>query len=104
MLVNYLHSQGINKFYSIGFCWGQWEAFKLAAKHEEFICIAGMHPSMGVEDIFGGNQLELTKSIKCPAFFYPAQNDPPNVKEGGELVEALKVKFGANKTGSLEFP
>jgi hypothetical protein len=31
----------------------------------------------------GGNEAELTKKVKAPAFFYPAGNDVPNIKEGG---------------------
>lgn len=33
-------------------------------------------------------------SVKCPAFFAPALNDPDNIKEGGEHVEHLKKRFG----------
>jgi hypothetical protein len=41
--------------------------------------------------------------MPCPAFFCPAQNDPANIKEGGELSEILKKKFGADKSGTHEF-
>lgn len=41
--------------------------------------------------------------MKAPAFFYPAGNDVANIKEGGELVQILQDKFGANKSGTLEF-
>jgi hypothetical protein len=34
----------------------------------------------------------------------PAQNDPANVKEKGEIVENLVSRFGAEKTGTIEFP
>lgn len=42
----------------------------------------------------------MTQQIKCPAYFYPAGNDPANVKPNGELVNILKEKFGEEKTGS----
>jgi hypothetical protein len=54
--------------------------------------------------LMGGVEAELTKKIKCPAFLYPAGNDVPNIKKGGELVQILEEKFGAEKTGTLEFP
>lgn len=63
-----------------------------------------MHPSLGVEEIFGGDINELTQSLKCPAHLFPAQNDPDNVKPNGEVVNILKLKFGADKVGSHEFP
>jgi hypothetical protein len=52
----------------------------------------------------GGVEAELTERVKCPAFLYPAGNDVPNIKQGGELVQILERKFGAEKTGTLEFP
>lgn len=51
----------------------------------------------------GGSEAELTKKVKVPVFLYPAGNDAPNIKEGGELVQILQDKFGANKSGTLEF-
>lgn len=93
----------MKQFFAVGFCWGVWQAFKMAAKYDEFIAIAGPHPSLGVEKMFGGDEVKLSTEIKCPAFFLPAENDPPNVKPGGEIVELLAKKFGADKTGSVEF-
>jgi dienelactone hydrolase len=31
--VKYIESQGIKEYFSIGFCWGVWFAYKMAAKH-----------------------------------------------------------------------
>ena len=42
-----------------------------------------MHPSLGICNIFGENEALLTKNIKCPAYFMPAQNDADNVKTNG---------------------
>lgn len=44
------------------------------------------------------------KKINCPAFFYPAGNDPENIKKGGVLVEELVNKFGVEKVGTIDFP
>lgn len=75
----------------------------MAATHDEFIAIAGPHPSLGVEQMFGGNEVKLASEIRCPAFFLPAKNDPPNVKASGEIVELLGKKFGVEKTGTVAF-
>lgn len=56
----YLESQGVKQFFAIGFCWGVWQAFRMAAKHEGFIAIAGPHPSLGVEKMFGGDEVKLS--------------------------------------------
>ena len=76
----------------------------MSPKYDSFIAIAGPHPSLGLEQIFGGSVNKLTEEIRCPAFFLPAQNDPPNVKPGGELVKLLADRFGENKVGSVDFP
>lgn len=38
--------------------------------------------------------MELTEKVRCPAYFLPAGNDGPNVKEKGEVVELLGKRFG----------
>ncbi len=50
--------------------------------------------------MFGGNPVELASQIKCPSFLQPAENDPPNVKENGEIVEKLAERFGKEKVGT----
>lgn len=102
-ILAFLEGRGIKQFFSIGFCWGVWQAFRMAATHDSFIAIAGPHPSLGVEKMFGGDDVKLSDGIRCPAFFLPAKNDPPNVKPHGEIVELLAKKFGAEKTGSVPF-
>lgn len=83
-VLGYLSKQGITKFFAIGFCWGVWFAFKMAAKYDCFIAIAGPHPSLGLQRmVYGGNEVALAETIKCPAFLMPAGNDPENVKEKG---------------------
>lgn len=47
-LVKHLEAEGMKRYFCVGFCWGVWLAFRLAAKHEGFIAISGMHPSLGV--------------------------------------------------------
>lgn len=46
----------------------------------------------------------LAKHIRCPAYLFPAGNDPSNVKPHGEVIKILQDKFGSDKCGSHEFP
>lgn len=48
----------------------------MATQCDNIIAIGGMHPSLGIEQIFGGNTASLTEQIKSPAFLFPAENDP----------------------------
>lgn len=98
----YMESKGIKQFFAIGFCWGTWQAFRLSAKYEGFVAIAGPHPSLGIEGMFGGKELDLSNKIRCPAFLLPAGNDPANVKTGGEVIENLIQRFP--QSGTVEFP
>jgi dienelactone hydrolase len=97
----YLETKGVKQFFAVGFCWGVWEAFKLAVKYDQFIAIAGPHPSLGVEKMIGGDDVKLASEIRCPVFFLPAKNDPANVKAGGEIVGLLEQRFGVHRTGTV---
>ena len=99
-----MKAQGLNKFVSIGFCWGTWFAFKMASKYECFKCIMGPHPSLGAEGMLGGVPAKLAETVKCPAYMLPAGNDPDDVKEKGEIIEILAKRFGAEMTGTTHFP
>jgi hypothetical protein len=52
----------------------------LASKYDGFKAFAGFHPSLGLCQVFGESETALVESVKCPAFFYPAGNDPANIK------------------------
>ena len=78
----------------VGYCWGVWLAFKFACECNQIICIAGCHPSLGVEEMFGGNVMDLAKKIQCPVYFMPAENDPDYLKKNGEMVKILEDRFG----------
>lgn len=51
----YLEEKGHKRFFVIGFCWGVWFAFKMSTLFDNIVAIGGMHPSLGVEQIFGGS-------------------------------------------------
>lgn len=72
----------------------------MSTEFDNIIAIGGMHPSLGVEQMFGGDINKLAEQIKSPCFFYPAGNDPENIKPNGEVVKILEQKFGADKVGS----
>lgn len=42
-----------------------------------------MHPALGLEHMFGGDQKKLAEKIQCPAYFFPAGNDPADIKPHG---------------------
>ena len=72
----------------------------MAGECKQILAIGGMHPSLGIEQMFGGSQVELTKGVLCPVWLAPAGNDPVNVKEGGQVVKILQEKFGKDKAGT----
>ena len=90
-------SVGIDKMLCIGICWGTWYAFKMSVKHDCFTAIAGPHPSLGIEGIYGGNPVTLAEQVKCPAFLLPAGNDPDDVKEKILRFARAAVAVGAMK-------
>jgi dienelactone hydrolase len=47
-VTTHLKSHGFEKFLCIGFCWGVWFAFRMAAKYDCFKAIVGPHPSIGL--------------------------------------------------------
>ena len=85
-VLGHIKSKGCEKMHCIGFCWGVWYSFKMSAKFDCFKAIACPHPSLGAEGIFGGTAAAVAQKVKCPALFLPANNDPDDVKEKGEVV------------------
>jgi hypothetical protein len=48
-----------------------------------FSCAASPHPSITLEDsVYGGNSLDLMKSMKCPTLLMPAMGDPDEYRAG----------------------
>lgn len=50
-----METKGVKQYFCIGFCWGVWFAFKMAAIFDGFRAIMGPHPSLGVESKIFGN-------------------------------------------------
>jgi dienelactone hydrolase len=95
---------GINKIASVGFCWGGvMVAHTLDEYASDVVCGVVPHPSFGLEDmVYGGKSLSLIQAVKRPMLLCPAGNDPDNVKEGGELILALKANNPDSET-SMDF-
>ena len=49
-----------------------------------------MHPSLGIEQMFGGDVIKLTEQIKSPAFLFPAGNDTADIKPEGAVTKLLQ--------------
>jgi dienelactone hydrolase len=45
-LVEVIEKEGYKQYFAIGFCWGVWKAFTIAAEFEGFVSIVGFHPSI----------------------------------------------------------
>lgn len=84
-----LNDEKVEKIGTIAFCWGCWVNWKASATYNVSAAV-NCHPSTRIEGAFGGSELELAKSVKCPQLLQPAGNDPDNLKEGGEVWNALK--------------
>ena len=87
-------------FLAAAFCWGAWAAFRMSADYNNIRAIAAVHPSLNIENFYGGNEVKLVEAVKSPAFFYPCSNDQPGLKKGGEYVQILERKFGREKVGT----
>eukprot|EP00009_Paramoeba_aestuarina_P008614 CAMPEP_0201520794 /NCGR_PEP_ID=MMETSP0161_2-20130828/12590_1 /ASSEMBLY_ACC=CAM_ASM_000251 /TAXON_ID=180227 /ORGANISM="Neoparamoeba aestuarina, Strain SoJaBio B1-5/56/2" /LENGTH=245 /DNA_ID=CAMNT_0047919279 /DNA_START=84 /DNA_END=821 /DNA_ORIENTATION=+ len=87
-----LTERGVTAYGTIGFCWGCWAQFNFASCAEDKLlkCSVHCHPSLVIEGLFGRNEVDLAKKVLHPQLFLPASNDKDNVKEGGEVIAALK--------------
>ena len=88
--VEHLKSKGCSSIGAIGFCWGAWVVFELAATGK-IQCGASCHPSTRIcKMLFDKEETALFGAVKCPQILLPAGNDPDNLKEGGDLVQIVR--------------
>uniref|UniRef100_A0A2P2I639 Protein AIM2-like n=1 Tax=Hirondellea gigas TaxID=1518452 RepID=A0A2P2I639_9CRUS len=93
-VIPFLEKNGCTKIGMIGFCWGGWVNFHASAS-DKITCAVSCHPSVQMEGMFGSNEVELARKIKCPQVLMPAGGDPDNLKPGGEVVKVLEAaSFG----------
>lgn len=89
---DWLQMQGIEKVGTMGFCYGGHVACWASAEHPEFIAASFVcHPSIHVENLFGGDALALIRSVKCPFFIAPASSDLRDWADGSDSHLALKA-------------
>lgn len=69
----------------IGFCFGAWVNFHASASGR-ISCAVNCHPSVRLEGLWGSNEVDLAKTVKCPQMLLPAGNDPDNIKPGSLLL------------------
>ena len=105
----YIESKGFSKIVAIGFCWGCWVSFKMAAddefKHRILGC-ADCHPSLKLEPWIWNNSMEsLAEAAKdgFPQLLLSADNDPAEVREGGSVISILQTKPDS-KSKVVDFP
>lgn len=73
---------GVESIVLHGFCWGSW----LFHAHKKDPRVKGginSHPALGVEEIFGGKDLDLVKkNSSIPQLYLPCSDDNKNLKKG----------------------
>lgn len=88
--IAFLRSMGVTKICMVGFCWGSWVVFKATADFPDISAVAAVHPSLQVEEAFGGSVEALAKRVHVPTLVLPAGNDPDIYRAGGVVVDALR--------------
>mmetsp|Transcript_109386 Transcript_109386/g.244426 ORF Transcript_109386/g.244426 Transcript_109386/m.244426 type:complete len:268 (-) Transcript_109386:34-837(-) len=97
----FAHLEG-KKVGMVGFCWGGWLLCHASALSKSVLCGVIAHPSVGLEQLFGGSPATLASTVQCPILFMPAGNDPPIYAPGGDVFDAVKAKHAA--TATIAFP
>ena len=84
--VQHLIGNGAKSIACIGICWGGWAMAQITSDPEmasHFVCAASPHPSIHLENVvYGGETLNLMKSVKCPTLLMPAIGDPDEYRTG----------------------
>lgn len=71
-LLKHLEGKGHPKVFGAGFCYGIYIAVKLAADLDNFIALAGFHPSFHLEPMIeGGKDTDIVRNCRAPVYFYP---------------------------------
>ena len=88
----YLKAKGCSTFGAIGFCWGAYPVFGESARGK-IQAGASCHPSLGAgEMLFGDKVSDQAGKVTCPILLCPAGNDPPVVKNGGDVQKIIQSK------------
>lgn len=95
------HLEG-KKIGMTGYCWGSLLLCHASALSPSIVCGVCPHPSIGIEQAFGGSPAALAATVQCPLLFMPAGNDPPQYLPGGDIFDAVKAKHAGTEV--LPFP
>eukprot|EP00943_MAST-04B_sp_MAST-4B-sp1_P007688 g7688.t1 len=88
----YLKEKGCVSFGAIGFCWGAYPVFGESSRGK-ISAGASCHPSLGVgEKLFDDKVNDQAEKVTCPILLCPAGNDPPVVKNGGDVQKIIQAK------------
>jgi len=94
-----LNEKSIEKFGTIGTCWGSYMTIRLSS-YPEVVAGVSMHPSHSpIMTKLGENEAMLLKQVKNQQLMMPSRTDSLNVKPGG-----LAEKILGNRLQILEFP
>lgn len=52
--MTYIKGEGSETILAAGYCWGAWMAFRMSADYNNIRAIAAVHPSLNVENFYGG--------------------------------------------------
>ncbi|XP_063719239.1 putative carboxymethylenebutenolidase [Symsagittifera roscoffensis] len=90
-VVKYLQEGGAKKFGATASCWGAWALFTCCAHQLPLSACVSYHPALGLAAVFGSTAVELASKVKTAQCLFPAGNDPPDVKPGGEVIKTLEA-------------
>jgi len=95
----YLHSLGVERTGSIGFCWGAWAVAKACQDPSKMQAGVWCHPSLQVarELYEGETEHELTEHIRSPTLILPSPQEP-DFYSNGKLAQILDKNGIANDT------
>ena len=93
-VIYFMENLNITKFGSVGLCWGAWAGFHQASRNygqpSKILAHTSAHPSLYVEEFFGGTVEDLVRSVTSPVQLLPAGNDLDDFKDSGSVVDWLK--------------
>ena len=93
----------VKKIGTVGFCWGAWIACR-GAISGEISAVYNAHPSVHVEQSFGGSETDIAKLVKCPVMQDTAGGDKDTYKEGGDFFKALQAHPFGEHCVTRDFP
>ena len=69
-MIDFIESLNVTQFGSVGLCWGAWAGFHQASRNypqsTKMLAHTSAHPSLYVEEFFGGTVEDLVRSVASP--------------------------------------